>query len=117
MATSLKSLIDNFEKSLRKFVVANIEEIPLTQAMCTIVPQNDNNYLITVTITGMGEQIMEIAFVENEFSFKSSMSVDTSPKFPMNLVTELLVGLATLNFNKVVQEPQKVVVDNKPNTI
>jgi hypothetical protein len=89
---TLSDLLLDFEDGLKKFVVENANQIRFTQPQYEIDKIDDNHYDFTVSITGMGTQHFELNVVSDEFMVKGKL-IDTTSKFPLKLVAELVNGV------------------------
>lgn len=106
---TIEDYIAIFEKGLCRYIREN-EEIPFNQSLYSIQKNADNDYLIDVTIPGLGHQQIAIYKKGAEINFRVKLVKMGSGKlkFPIDLFLNLHSSVMRLYYN---QSPEDIAKD------
>ena len=89
----IEDLISDLKVGLRDFIVKNAANIDFTQALYDVKKEDEGQYHIKISITGLGEQHFSILLLGDEFIIKGKMAIiGPNAAFPYALVQELING-------------------------
>jgi hypothetical protein len=89
----IDDLVDTLKVGLRDFIVKNAANIDFTQALYNVTREDEGQYHIKISITGLGEQHFSILLLGDEFLIKGKMAIiGPNAAFPYSLVSDLING-------------------------
>ena len=83
----------SLETGLREFIQKNAVNIAFDQAQYKIVKEDEGQFHIKISISGLGEQHFSILLLGDEFIIKGKMAIiGPNASFPFALVSDLING-------------------------
>jgi hypothetical protein len=113
MTATLEPLVEKFQNGLRKIIVENAATVQFTHPQYTIEKISPYEYDITVSITKMGVQALEISVLNGEFMVRGKL-VDTDEKFPLHLISDLINEAITKSLAESMKNPTKQIPEAIP---
>jgi len=86
-------LVERMENGLRDFIAKNAANIAFTQPQYKIHKEDEGQYHIIISISGLGEQHFSILLLGDEFIVKGKMAIiGPNASFPFALISNLING-------------------------
>lgn len=90
----LTSIFSNFEDSIKKYIADNVGMINFSHPQYTIKKITDNQYDVTVSLTGLGVQHYTLIMDGDTFTFKGKIGVvGTNAAYPVALFGQMINGV------------------------
>jgi hypothetical protein len=93
----LPGLITKAEKGITEYIVGHVENMKFDHPHYEIKTEGPDQFDITLSLTGMGEQFLSIAMRGDEFQIKGKKVIEADPAvaagYPTAILTDLVQGI------------------------